>query len=126
MIVGFLLGLVVAYVLAFFHIDATIIAGVKELVKLDIGVNGYFLLMGLVGAISRMMIGGFVTGMFIAYAFTFINLDPLIIKGVKELFKIDIGMGGYYLLFAIIGAAVSLLKIVRTFLRPLFIFRKEK
>ena len=119
MILGFLLGIAVAYVFTYLQIDQTIISGVKSLAKIDIGSSGYYLLMGLIGGISRVMMGGFISGLAVAYLFTFVKLDSLIIEGVKELFKINLNTGGYYLLFAIIGAALSFLKAVRIFTSPL-------
>jgi hypothetical protein len=119
MIFGFLSGIAVAYLFTYLHVDHIIISGVQNLVKIDIGPSGYYLLMGLVGGISRVMIGGFISGLVVAYLFTFVKLDSLIIEGVKELFKTTINTGGYYLLFAIIGAALSFLEVVRTILRPL-------
>jgi len=119
-VLGFLFGVGVAYLLAFFHFDHTIIAGVKDLIKIDIGQSGFYLMMGIVGGISRVMIGGFVTGLVVAYLFTFIKLDHMIIEGMKEWFKYDLSNSGYYLLFAGIGAAASFLKVVRMVLSPLF------
>lgn len=119
MIIGFLSGIVVAYLFTYLHVDHIIISGVQNLVKIDIGPSGYYLLMGLVGGISRVMIGGFISGLVVAYLFTFVKLDSVIIEGTKELFKMNVTTSGYYLLFAIIGAALSFLKVIRTFLRPL-------
>jgi hypothetical protein len=118
-VLGFIIGIGVAYLLTFFHIDQTIISGVKDLIKIDIGHSGYYLMMGLVGGISRVMIGGFLSGLVVAYLFTFVKLDNIIIEGLKEWFKYDMSMSGYYLLFALIGAAASFLKIVRMLLSPL-------
>lgn len=126
MVLGFIIGIAVAYLLTFFSVDKAIISGVKDLIKINIGQNGYYLAMGLVGGISRVMIGGFVSGLFIAYLLTFIKIDHLLMEGAKEWFKYDMGIGAYYLLFAILGAAASFLKIVRTFLSPLFFIAKRK
>jgi len=120
MISGFLIGIGLAYLLTLFHVDQAIIAGIKDIIRIDIGHSGFYLLLGIVGGISRVMIGGFITGLVVAYIFTFIKIDHVIIEGLKEWFKYDMSMGGYYLLFAIIGAAVSFLKVVRVFLRPIF------
>jgi hypothetical protein len=120
-ITGFIIGIALAFILSLVHFDATIIAGVKDLIRIDIGQSGYYLLLGIVGGISRVMIGGFITGLVVAYIFTFIKLDHFVIHGLKELFKYDLTTGGYYLSFAIIGAGMSFLKVVRMFLRP-FLF----
>jgi hypothetical protein len=117
---GFLLGIGVAYVLSIFHIDQIIISGVKDLVRIDIGQSGYYLMMGIVGGVSRVMIGGFITGLVVAFLFTFVNLDHVIIQGLEEWLQYDMSISGYYLLFAIIGAAVSLLQIVKSMLSPVF------
>ena len=58
MVLGFLLGVLIAYILAFFNLDQTIIAGVKDVIKIDIGPHGYYFMLGVIGAISRIMIGG--------------------------------------------------------------------
>lgn len=120
MVFGFVIGIGVAYLFTLFNIDQTIISGVKDLSKIDIGRNGYYLLLGMVGGISRVMIGGFISGLIVAFLFTFVKIDHIVIEGLKEWFKYDMSMSGYYLSFAIIGAAVSLLKVVRMFLSPLF------
>jgi hypothetical protein len=126
-ILGFIFGVSVAYLLTLFHLEHTIIAGVKDIIKIDIGPSGFFLMMGIVGGISRVMIGGFLTGLVVAYLFTFVKLDHIIIEGLQEWFKYDLSMGGYYLLFAVIGAAASFLKIVRMVLSPLlFIIERKK
>jgi len=125
MVLGFLFGIVVAYIFTYLQIDQIIISGVKSLVKIDIGPSGYYLLLGLIGGISRVMMGGFISGLAVAYLFTFVKLDSLIIEGVKELFKINLNTGGYYLLFAIIGAALSFLKAVRIFTSPLSFSMKK-
>lgn len=119
MVVGFLIGIVIAYFFTYLHVDHIIISGVRSLINIDIGPSGYYLMLGLVGGISRVMIGGFISGLLVAYLFTFVKLDALIIEGAKELFKMNLNSGGYYLLFALIGAALSFLKVVRTFLTPL-------
>lgn len=127
MIVGFILGIGIAYFLSLISVDHTIIAGVKDLIRIDIGQSGYFLMMGVVGAISKVMITGFLTGLVVAYLFTYVNLDHVVIVGLKEWFKYNMTSGGYYLLFAIIGAAVSFLQVVRTVLSPLmYIVRRSK
>jgi len=116
---GFIIGIVIAYLLTIIHVDQDIISGIREIVKVDIGSSGYYLMMGVVGAISLDMIGGFISGIIVAYLFTFVNIDHIIINGIKEWFKYDMGMGTYYLLFAVIGAAMSFLEVVRMFLRSL-------
>ncbi len=126
MVFGFIFGIVIAYLFTFFHIDQVIISGIKDLIRIDIGHSGYYFMMGIVGGISRVMLGGFLTGLVVAYLFTFVKLDHIIIESVKEWFRYDLSMGGYYLLFAIIGAAVSFLEIVRTLLRPLFFIVKRR
>jgi hypothetical protein len=103
-----------------------IISGVKDFIRIDIGHIGYYVLMGLVGGISKVMIGGFISGLLLAYLLTFLKVDHFIIDILKELFKYDMGTGGYYLLFAVLGAAVSFLKIVRTLLKPIFFVVKRK
>ncbi|MDR3562707.1 MAG: hypothetical protein P4N59_14905 [Negativicutes bacterium] len=126
MILGFIFGVGIAYFLTLFHIDQTIIAGVKDLININIGQSGYFLMMGLIGGISRVMIGGFLTGLVVAYLFTFVKLDHIVIEGLKEWFKYDLSTGGYYLLFAVSGAALSFLKVVRVFLKPVFYLTGRK
>lgn len=126
LLLGFIFGVCVAYLLTLIHLEHTIIAGVKDLIKIDIGQSGFFLLMGILGGISRVMIGGFITGLVVAYLFTFINLDHIVIQGLKEWFKYDLSSGGYYLLFAVIGAAASFLGVVRTFLKPVFFIMGRK
>jgi hypothetical protein len=124
MVLGFIIGIGIAYLLTFLHVDQTIILGVKDLIKVDIGHNGYYLMMGIVGSISRVLIGGFFSGLVVAYLFTFVKLDHIILEGLKEWFKYDMSMSGYYLLFALIGLAVSVLQLVRMLLSPLF-FRER-
>jgi hypothetical protein len=124
MVLGFIIGIGIAYLLTFLHVDQTIILGVNDLIKVDIGHNGYYLMMGIVGSISRVLIGGFFSGLVVAYLFTFVKLDHIILEGLKEWFKYDMSMSGYYLLFALIGLAVSVLQLVRMLLSPLF-FRER-
>jgi hypothetical protein len=126
MIFGFVIGIVIAHLFVFLNIDKTIIAGVRDVIKVDIGQSGYYLMFGIVGGVSRAMIGGFFSGLIVAYLFTFVNVDHLIIDGVREWFKYDMGRGVYYLLFAVLGAAVSFLKVVRMLLSPLFFMVKRK
>ena len=126
MVFGFILGIVIAYLLTLIHLDQDIISGIRELAKIDIGQSGYYLVMGVVGGISRVMIGGFVSGLIVAYLFTFVKIDHIIIEGVKEWFKYDMGMGTYYLLFAAIGAGMSFLTTVRMFLRPIYSMGRRK
>lgn len=126
MIFGFIIGLVIAYGLTFVHVDQAIISSIKSIIKIDIGVTGYYILMGLAGGISRVMIGGFISGVILAYVLTFVNVDHFIIESAKGLFKYDMGVGAYYLLFAVLGAGLSFLKVVRMFLSPLFFFLKTK
>lgn len=125
MVLGFVLGVAIAYLLTFFHIDQTIISGVKDLIKMDIGQSGYYFLFGVIGGISRVMIGGFISGLIVAFLFTLLNLDHIVIDGLKEWFKYDMTTGGYYLVFALLGAALSFLKIIRMCLKPLFFLTKK-
>lgn len=125
MLVGFMMGIGVAVLLAQFQVDSVIIAGMRDFFKINIGQNGYYLLMGIIGGISRVMIGGFVSGLFFAYAFTFVKIDMIIIKGMRELLSINLSTAEYYVMFGAIGAGLSLLKIVQTCLAPLFFFRKK-
>lgn len=126
MIFGFIIGIGIAYVLTFVHMDQAIISGIKNIMKFDIGTVGYYLLLGLIGGISRVMIGGFITGLVVAYLLTFVNVDHFMITVAKEWFKYSMGIGTYYLLFAVLGAGLSFLKVVRMFLSPLFFFTKNK
>lgn len=125
MVLGFVFGVAIAYLLTFFHIDQTIIAGVKDLIKMDIGQSGYYFLFGIIGGISRIMIGGFISGLIVAFLFTLLSLDHIIIDGLKEWFKYDMTTGSYYLLFALLGAALSFLKIIRMCLKPLLFLTKK-
>lgn len=125
MVLGFVFGVAIAYLLTFFHIDQTIIAGVNDLIKMDIGQSGYYFLFGIIGGISRIMIGGFISGLIVAFLFTLLSLDHIIIDGLKEWFKYDMTAGSYYLLFALLGAALSFLKIIRMCLKPLFFLTKK-
>ncbi|WP_312515574.1 hypothetical protein [Anaerospora sp.] len=125
MVLGFVLGVAIAYLLTFFHIDQTIISGVKDLIKMDIGQSGYYFLFGVIGGVSRVMIGGFISGLIVAFLFTLLNLDHIVIDGLKEWFKYDMTTGGYYLVFALLGAALSFLKIIRMCLKPLFFLTKK-
>jgi len=126
MVVGFICGIGIAYLLSLFNIDHMIIAGVKDLIHINIGTGGYYFMMGVVSGISTVMIGGFITGLFVAWLFTFIKLDHIVITGLREWFKYELSTGGYYLLFAIIGAAASFLKVVRTMLRPVLFVAGRK
>lgn len=125
MVLGFVFGVAIAYLLTFFHIDQTIIAGVNDLIKMDIGQSGYYFLFGIIGGISRIMIGGFISGLIVAFLFTLLSLDHIIIDGLKEWFKYDMTTSSYYLLFALLGAALSFLKIIRMCLKPLFFLTKK-
>jgi hypothetical protein len=126
MVLGFAIGIGAAYLLTLFYVDQTIISGVRDLIKIDIGHSGYYLLLGIVGGISRVMIGGFISGLVVAFLFTFVKFDHVIIEGLKEWFKYDMSLSGYYFLFAIIGASASFLKVVRTFfLSPLFFLARS-
>ncbi len=71
------------------------------------------------------MIGGFISGLIVAFLFTLLNLDHIVIDGLKEWFKYDMTTGGYYLVFALLGAALSFLKIIRMCLKPLFFLTKK-
>jgi hypothetical protein len=126
LVLGFILGIGIAYFLSLLHVDHTIIAGVKDLIKIDIGQNGYYLMMGIVGGISKVMITGFLSGLVVAYLFTYVNLDHVVLGGLKEWFKYDMSIGGYYLLFAIIGALLSFLKVVRMLLTPITHMARRK
>ena len=126
MILGFIMGLVIAHLLTFIHMDQVIISGVHDLIKVNISTSGYYFMLGMVGGISRAMIGGFFTGLLIAHILTYITVDHIVIEGVKEWFKYDMGQGVYYLLFGVLGAAVSFLKVVRMLLSPLFFLVKKK
>ena len=126
MIFGFIIGIVIAYLLTIIHVDQDIISGVRNVVKVDIGPSGYYLMMGIVGGISLDIMGGIASGIIVAFLFTFVNLDNIIIQGVREWFKYDMGMGTYYLLFAAIGAAMSFLTTVRMFLRPIYSMGRRK
>lgn len=126
MVLGFIIGIGAAYVLTLLHIDQTIIFGVQDLIKIDIGQSGYYLMMGIVGGISRMMIGGFVSGLIVAYLFTFVNLDRIIIEGLREWLKFNMSISGYYLLFAIIGSLMSLFQVMKTLFSPIFFMVGKK
>lgn len=126
MIFGFIVGIAIAHLLTFVHMDQIIISGVRDLIKVDINISGYYLMLGMVGGISRAMIGGFFSGLFIAYLLTYITVDHIIIENIRQLFKYDMGQNVYYLLFGVLGAAVSFLKIVRMFLSPVLFFVKRK
>lgn len=126
MIFGFVIGIIVAHLFVLLNIDKNIISGVRDIINVDIGQSGYYFMFGIVGGISRTMISGFFSGLLVAYLFTFLNIDHLIIQGVREWFHYDMGRGIYYLLFAILGAAVSFLKVVRMLLSPLFFMVKRR
>ena len=126
MIFGFIIGIVIAYLLTLVHVDQDIISGVREIAKVDIGSSGYYLMMGVLGGISLDIIGGIFSGIIVAFLFTLVNLDHIIMQGVQEWFKYDMGRGTYYLLFAVIGAGMSFLTTVRMFLRPLFSMGRRK
>jgi len=117
---GFIIGIIIAYLLTLINVDQDIISGIRSIVNVDIGSSGYYLVMGVVGGISLDLIGGFFSGIVVAFLFTFVNLDHIIIQGVREWFKYDMGMGTYYLLFGVIGAGMSFLTAVKMFLRPLY------
>ena len=53
--------------------------------------------------------GGIIGGLFLAWILSLLNIDNTIIKGLNELFSLDIGTSGYYVLFAIAGLASELL-----------------
>ena len=126
MIFGFIIGIVIAYLLTLIQVDQNIMSGVRDVLKVDIGTSGYYLMMGILGGISLDIIGGIFYGIIVAFLFTFVNLDHIIIQGVKEWFKYDMGMGTYYLLFAVIGAAMSFLTTVRMFFRPIYSMGRRK
>ena len=79
-VLGFAMGIGIAYLLTFLHIDQTIILGVRDLIKIDIGQSGYYLLLGIVGGISRVIIGGFISGLIVAFLFTFVKFDHIIME----------------------------------------------
>ena len=118
MLFGFIGGVAIAYVLSLVHVDQTIIAGVKDLTGIEIGSSGYYLLMGVAGGISRVALGGFITGLAVAFVFSLVKIDTIVIEGLKEWFKYDLSGSGYYLTFAILGAVISLLSLARTALKP--------
>lgn len=126
MVVGFIIGVIIAYLLTFTHIDQVITSGIKDIIKFDIGNTGYYLVMGMAGGISRVMIGGFLSGAVVAYLLTLVKFDHFVIEGIKSWFHYDMGMGAYYLLFAVIGAAISFLGVVKMLLSPLFFMAKRK
>lgn len=53
--------------------------------------------------------GGIISGMLIAWILTWFKVDRIIIQGVWELFRMHIGIAGYYVIFAIAGLLTELL-----------------
>jgi len=47
--------------------------------------------------------GGVIGGLIIAWILTWFGVDNIIISGIAELFKFQIGLAGYYVLFALAG-----------------------
>ena len=80
MIFGFIIGIVIAYLLTLVHVDQDIISGVREIAKVDIGSSGYYLMMGVLGGISLDIIGGIFSGIIVAFLFTLVNLDHIIMQ----------------------------------------------
>ena len=52
--------------------------------------------------------GGLVGGLLIAWILTWFGVHNYIIQGLFELFNLNIDMGGYYVLFAIVGVGTEL------------------
>jgi hypothetical protein len=52
--------------------------------------------------------GGIIGGLIIAWLLTWFGIENTIISGVAELFKIQIGIAGYYVVFAIAGFITEL------------------
>lgn len=53
--------------------------------------------------------GGIIGGLIIAWILSWFGIDNIIIRGVNELFDIEISTAGYYVLFAIVGLITRLL-----------------
>lgn len=126
MIVGFVIGIVVAYFLTSTHIDQVIISSLNDITKFDIGRVGYYLIMGIAGGISLIAIGGFLSGIMVAYLLTWPGFDQYIIEAIRDWFSYDMSRGAYYLLFAVMGAAISFLEVVQMSLGSLFIGLKRR
>lgn len=126
MIVGFVIGIVVAYFLTSTHIDQVIISSINDITKFDIGRVGYYLIMGIAGGISLIAIGGFLSGIMVAYLLTWPGFDQYIIEAIRDWFSYDMSRGAYYLLFAVMGAAISFLEVVQMSLGSLFIGLKRR
>ncbi|MBC8014755.1 MAG: hypothetical protein H7X79_03305 [Sporomusaceae bacterium] len=126
MVVGFVIGVVIAYFLTATHIDQVIISSINDITKFDIGQVGYYLIMGIAGGISLIAIGGFLSGIMVAYLLTWPGFDQYIIEAIKEWFNYDMSRGAYYLLFAVMGAAISFLEVVQMSLSSLFSAAKRK
>lgn len=54
--------------------------------------------------------GGIVGGLVLAWILTWFRVDNIIINGVNELFGLEITGSGYYVMFALIGLIVNLLR----------------
>ncbi len=54
--------------------------------------------------------GGIVGGLVLAWILTWFRVDNIIINGVNELFGLEITRSGYYVMFALIGLIVNLLR----------------
>ncbi len=52
MLGGFLIGILVAWILSFFGIDSMIIQGLNELFKIEITSAGYYTLFALIGLVG--------------------------------------------------------------------------
>ncbi len=52
---------------------------------------------------------GLIGGLLLAWILTLFGVDKHIIKGLFELFRLDIGISGYYVLFALTGMAFELI-----------------
>jgi hypothetical protein len=53
--------------------------------------------------------GGVIGGLLLAWILSWFGVDRIIIDGVNELFKLNIGIAGYYVLFAIVGIITHVL-----------------
>jgi hypothetical protein len=52
--------------------------------------------------------GGIIGGLILAWLLTWLGVEHIIISGVAEIFKIQIGIAGYYVVFAIAGFIAEL------------------
>ncbi|HHU62956.1 MAG TPA: hypothetical protein GXZ32_01890 [Clostridiales bacterium] len=53
--------------------------------------------------------GGIIGGLIIAWILSWLGIDSIIIRGINELFGMEISKAGYYVIFAIIGLITRLL-----------------